>query len=96
MPVYEYGCSACDHTVEVRHGVHGHGPATCPVCGKPLKLGVLSRVEALADRHAGYMPDDAPGFRSLIPLDGFGVDRLSVGSQAQPGSRARGLALEEG
>ena len=42
MPVYEYGCSACSHTVEVRHGVHAHGPASCPVCGASMRK-LLSR-----------------------------------------------------
>jgi putative FmdB family regulatory protein len=37
VPVYEYSCSVCGHTVEVRHGVHGHGPAACPVCGGPMR-----------------------------------------------------------
>ncbi len=37
----------------------------CPVCGKPLTLGVLHRVEELADRDAPVL--DAP-YRSLIPL----------------------------
>jgi hypothetical protein len=38
--------------------------------------------------------DGLPG--SLISLDTLGVNRLSVGSQAQSGSRARRLALGEG
>jgi len=37
----------------------------CPVCGKPLTLGVLHRVEELADRDEPVL--DAP-YRSLIPL----------------------------
>jgi uncharacterized protein (TIGR00375 family) len=37
----------------------------CPVCGKPLTLGVLHRVQELADRDEPVL--DAP-YRSLIPL----------------------------
>jgi len=42
----------------------------CPVCKKPLTVGVLQRVEELADRPEGYEPPagSRPGFRSLIPL----------------------------
>jgi uncharacterized protein (TIGR00375 family) len=40
----------------------------CPVCKKPLTVGVLQRVEELADRPEGYKPNDAKAFYSLIPL----------------------------
>jgi uncharacterized protein (TIGR00375 family) len=40
----------------------------CPVCGKPLTVGVLSRVQELSDRSAPEQPAGRPGFVSLIPL----------------------------
>jgi uncharacterized protein (TIGR00375 family) len=40
----------------------------CPVCGKPLTVGVLHRVEALADRAEGARPEGAAGYRNLVPL----------------------------
>jgi uncharacterized protein (TIGR00375 family) len=40
----------------------------CPVCGKPLTVGVLSRVLELADRTTPVRPVGHPGFTSLIPL----------------------------
>jgi DNA helicase-2/ATP-dependent DNA helicase PcrA len=40
----------------------------CPVCGKPVTVGVLARVEALADRPEGVRPASAGPFRSFIPL----------------------------
>jgi len=41
----------------------------CPRCGKPLVIGVLNRVEVLADRPEGFLPKNAIPFKSLIPLN---------------------------
>ena len=40
----------------------------CPVCGKPLTIGVMHRVLELADRDKPIYPAYSPGFYSLIPL----------------------------
>jgi len=41
---------------------------TCPVCRRQLTIGVMHRVEELADRPHGFVPKGAIPFRSLIPL----------------------------
>jgi uncharacterized protein (TIGR00375 family) len=40
----------------------------CPVCGKPLTVGVLHRVMELADREQPLYREDSPEVFSLIPL----------------------------
>ncbi|MFG3422236.1 UvrD-helicase domain-containing protein [Micromonospora sp. NPDC049460] len=40
----------------------------CPECDKPLTVGVLSRVEELADRPAGHRPPHARDVTHLVPL----------------------------
>ena len=40
----------------------------CPVCKRPLTIGVMNRVEALADRPDGFKPKGAAPFESLVPL----------------------------
>ncbi|MEV4761326.1 UvrD-helicase domain-containing protein [Micromonospora chokoriensis] len=40
----------------------------CPECGKPLTVGVLSRIEELADRPEGHRPADARDVTHLVPL----------------------------
>ncbi len=41
----------------------------CPVCGKPLTVGVLNRIEELADREKGFRPEGTIPFKSLVPLE---------------------------
>jgi uncharacterized protein (TIGR00375 family) len=40
----------------------------CPVCKKSLTIGVLNRVEKLADRKEGEKPKEAKPFKILLPL----------------------------
>ncbi len=51
----------------------------CPVCGKPLTLGVLYRVEELSDRKEGEKPDRHHPFYSTIPLVEILSEVLKVG-----------------
>ena len=51
----------------------------CPVCGRRLTMGVLQRVEDLADRPAGARPPPAAGCRNLLPLDELVVVVAGVG-----------------
>lgn len=57
----------------------------CPSCGKPVTVGVMHRVEKLADRPEGFRSKRALPYRSLIPLAelmseilGLGVNTKSV------------------
>ena len=52
----------------------------CPVCGRPLTIGVLSRVEELADKPEGFVPENAIPFKSLIPLKDIIADLLKIGA----------------
>ncbi|RME72144.1 MAG: AAA family ATPase, partial [Chloroflexi bacterium] len=62
----------------------------CPVCGKPVTVGVLHRVETLADRPEGGRPDRVPPFHSLIPLPEVLSEVHGVG----PGSKRVRQAYE--
>nr|WP_321464523.1 UvrD-helicase domain-containing protein [uncultured Desulfobulbus sp.] len=51
----------------------------CPVCGKPLTIGVLHRVMELADREEPLYPEDSPAVHSLIPLQEIVAELLGCG-----------------
>lgn len=41
----------------------------CPKCKKRLTIGVMHRVCELSDREEGFVPENAIGFKNIIPLD---------------------------
>jgi uncharacterized protein (TIGR00375 family) len=55
----------------------------CPECGKPLTIGVLHRVEELADRPDGFTPTNAPTVDHLIQLAQIVGEVNSVGSKSK-------------
>ncbi len=50
----------------------------CPKCGKPVTVGVMNRVEQLADRPEGYVPANNIPFKNLIPFDEIIADAKGV------------------
>jgi uncharacterized protein (TIGR00375 family) len=50
----------------------------CPACGKPLTIGVMNRVAELADRPAGFVPENSIPFKRMIPLAEIIADTLKV------------------
>ncbi len=53
----------------------------CPVCHKPLIIGVLNRVEELADRPAGFCPAGAVPFKKIVELDKIIAEALNIKSR---------------
>ena len=67
---------------------------TCPECGKPVTVGVMHRVESLADREPGVKPEHAPPFHSLIPLPEILSEIHDVGANTKTVRREYHLLLE--
>ena len=55
----------------------------CPVCNKPLTLGVLHRVEELADRDRSQKPDKTHPYHSIIPLAEILSNIFKVGPKSK-------------
>ena len=52
----------------------------CSVCGKPVTVGVMHRVEILSDRPAGGRPERVAPFYSLVPLPEILSELYGVGA----------------
>lgn len=66
-------------TPEQTRKYHGE----CPVCGKKLTIGVVSRVQDLADRPEGFVPPNAIPQRHLVPLEEVLADCFGVGAKSK-------------
>lgn len=76
-------CGVCWHP---RTSIEHDG--ICSECGKPVVLGVMHRVEALADHDEGRRSPRARPFHSLIPLPEILGEVLSVGAGSKRVARA--------
>lgn len=59
----------------------------CPKCGRVLTIGVMNRVEQLADRPEGTVPANAIPFKNLIPLDEIIAEAKGLGKSSQAVAR---------
>jgi len=55
----------------------------CPVCRRKVTVGVMHRVEKLADRGEGVKPKGARPYHSIIPLSEIISEALKVGSNSK-------------
>lgn len=61
MPLYEYGCDACGHTLEIQQKLADAPLATCPSCGKD-ELHKLISATSFVLKGGGWYKD---GYGSL-------------------------------
>ena len=92
---YHYdGHRNCKVRLNPRETIKNKG--ICSVCGKPLTVGVMNRVEELADRPEGFVPSRKIPYKKMIPLteiisDVMGVANTSkaVGTEYRASSQTR-------
>jgi DNA helicase-2/ATP-dependent DNA helicase PcrA len=75
------GHRACDTRLEPSETL-SHG-GLCPACGKPVTVGVLHRVEVLADRPLEATPARSTAFRSLVQLPEILAEIHGVGKASR-------------
>lgn len=79
---YHYdGHRTCGVSLSPQETIRHNG--LCPVCGKRLTIGVMHRVEKLANRPDSYKPPGAPGFYSIIPLPEVLAETYNVGANSK-------------
>lgn len=83
-------CHACLKPSEAEQ--HGN---VCPVCGKKLTIGVLHRVEQLADRPEGFLPPNRKPFENLIPLPEIIAASLGISSSSKKATACYEKLLQE-
>lgn len=67
----------------------------CPSCGKKITVGVMHRVEKLADRKNGYRPEGVPDYYSIIPLAEIIAESNGVGVNSKTVQRIYFKMIEE-
>lgn len=67
----------------------------CPLCGKGLTVGVMHRVEKLADREEGFRPKNSQSYYSIIPLQEIIAEVLKVGPNSKAVDREYQNLLQE-
>jgi uncharacterized protein (TIGR00375 family) len=67
----------------------------CPMCGKKVTVGVMHRVDLLADREEGFRLKNAPPFRSIIPLPEIISETIQVGVSSKAVDSIYRKLLEE-
>lgn len=75
------GHSSCKVSLEPKETKRLAG--RCPACGRKLTVGVVSRVEDLADRAPGHKPSGAIPQRHLVPLEEVLADCTGVGPKTK-------------
>jgi uncharacterized protein (TIGR00375 family) len=91
---YHYdGHRACNVNLSPKETIRNN--YLCPVCGRKVTVGVMHRVELLADREDDFKPEGLPGYQSIIPLPEIVSETLKVGVNSKTVNKAYMGLLEK-
>ena len=83
MPIYEYACTACDHRIDVLHGLNDPGPLFCPSCGREGTMRKLFAPPTIHFKGSGWAKKDRGG--SSPGTKSSGSSKGSEGSSSDSG-----------
>jgi uncharacterized protein (TIGR00375 family) len=66
----------------------------CPVCGRRITVGVMHRVEDLADRPEGFKLEGGIPFKNVVPLDEIIAEAMGVGKDTAGVEREYNLLIQ--
>ncbi|MBU2629839.1 MAG: UvrD-helicase domain-containing protein [Proteobacteria bacterium] len=66
----------------------------CPECGRKVTYGVLNRVQELANRPEGYVPENRHGYKSIIPLSDILAEIVEAGPKTKKVTAYYNKAIE--
>jgi uncharacterized protein (TIGR00375 family) len=90
---YHYdGHRACEVSLSPKETIKEN--FRCPVCGKKMTIGVMHRIEKLADRDEDFRAEGSPPFFSIIPLQEVIAETLNVGAASKKVGEAYMRLLE--
>jgi uncharacterized protein (TIGR00375 family) len=54
----------------------------CPICGRRITIGVMHRLEDLADRGEGFRLEGGIPFRNMVPLNEIVAEAMGIGKES--------------
>ena len=89
MPIYDYGCKACDHEFEREQRISEKPLKKCPACGKLQAKRLISRTSFVLKGggwHSDLYSSGKPAGDSKDSADSGSKDSSSKGSKSGSGS----------
>ncbi len=83
MPIYEYQCRACEHSLEVLQKISEEPLRDCPACGQPQLRKLVSAAGFRLSGSGWYETDFKKGKKKNIAGDGGGDAGSAKGTESR-------------